>query len=331
MDITMKKGFSGVVLAAAAHCAVLLPFGAGAADPWPVKPIRVVHGYANASSMDINARNIGQRLAELIGQQVIVDSRPGATGMIANELVAKSPPDGYTLLAAPGSAVVATPHLQKVSFDTLRDFAPVAPIGEFAYLVVAHPAVPAKSAKDLIALAKARPGRLSYGSNGIGSAYHLAGALFCMMAGIDMLHVPYRGGGSTAIGDLVTGRVDLLWNSPVFLLPHVRNGKMRPIGVTGLQRLAGAPEIPTIAESGLPKYDMVGWQGILAPAATPKEIVNRLNSAIAKILSAPDIKELWKTQGMDAVARTPEQFATRMHADYEKYGTLIRKLGAKID
>jgi tripartite-type tricarboxylate transporter receptor subunit TctC len=318
-------------VAAAVVMGVVFPCAANAADVYPSKPIRIVHGYANASSMDINARNVGAKLAQIFGQQVIIDSRPGATGVIANDIVAKSPPDGYTLLAAPSSAVVATPHLQKVSFDTFRDFAPVAPISEFANLVAAHPAVPAKTAKDLIALAKARPGKLSYGSNGVGSGYHLAGALFCMMAGVDMLHVPYRGGGSTAIGDLITGRVDLMWNNPVFLVPHVRNGKIRAIGVTGLERLAAIPDVPTIAESGLPKYEMVGWQGILAPAATPRDVINRLNGAIAKIMSAPDIKELWKTQGVEAVARTPEQFAQRMRADYDKYGMLIKKLGAKID
>jgi tripartite-type tricarboxylate transporter receptor subunit TctC len=316
---------------AAAATAAVFSFTAMSADIYPSKSIRIVHGYANASSMDINARNVGNKLAQMLGQQVIVDSRPGGTGVIANDIVAKSPADGYTLLAAPSSAVVATPHLQKVPFDTFRDFAPVALIGEFANLVAAHPAVPAKTAKDLIALARTRPGRLSYGSNGVGSGYHLAGVLFCMMAGVDMLHVPYRGGGSTAIGDLVTGRVDLMWNNPVFLVPHVRNGKIKAIGVTGFERLSAIPDVPTIAESGLPRYEMIGWQGILAPAATPKDIIARLNGAVAKIMSAPDIKELWKTQGIEAVARTTEQFGERMRADYEKYGTLIRKLGTKID
>jgi tripartite-type tricarboxylate transporter receptor subunit TctC len=151
-----------------------------------------------------------------------------------------------------------------------------------------------------------------------------------MMANVDMLHVPYRGGGSSAIGDLVSGRVDLLWNSPVFLLPHVRTGKMRAIGVTGLKRLSGVPDVPTIAETGLPGYELVGWQGILAPAATPKDIIARLNASIVQILNAADIKELWRGQGMDAVARTPEQFGARMRADYDKYGKLIQKLGARI-
>jgi tripartite-type tricarboxylate transporter receptor subunit TctC len=221
--------------------------------------------------------------------------------------------------------------LQKVSFDPLRDFAPIAPIGEFSHLLVAHPAVPAKTVRELIALAKARKGNLSYGSNGVGSAYHLAGVLFCAMADIDMLHVPYRGGGSTAISDLVTGRVDLMWNSPVFLLPHVSLSRLRAIGVTGPARIAALPDVPTIAEGGLRGYELVGWQGILAPAATPNEIISRLNSAMQTILSAPDVKEQWTAQGMEAVARTPDQFAARLRADYESYGKLISRIAGKLD
>jgi len=308
-----------------------LPVAAPAAEAWPSKPIRIVHGYAGGSSMDTNSRTIGAKLTELLGQQVVVDARPGATGMIANELVAKSPPDGYTLLAAPGSAVAATPHLQKAPIDTLRDLVPVAPIGEFSHLMVSHPSVPVKTARDVIAMARARPGILLYGSNGIGSAYHLAGALMCAMAGIDMVHVPYRGGGSTAIADILGGRVDLMWNSPVFLLPHVRSGKLHGVGVTGPTRMAGAPSIPTIAESGLPGYEMVGWQGLLAPAATPREIVERLNATIGRILASGDVKERWTAQGMEANIRTQAEFAARMRSDYESYGKLIRRIGAKID
>jgi tripartite-type tricarboxylate transporter receptor subunit TctC len=322
---------ANIIIRAAAVAALLVPVSAAiAADAFPSKPIRIIHGDATASSMDINARAIGVRLTELLGQQVIVDSRPGGTGVIASEAVVKAAPDGYTLLAAPGSAVVATPHLQKVPFDPLRDFAPVSAIGDFSYLLVAHPAVPAKTARDLIVIAKAKPGTLSYGSNGVGSAYHLAGVLFAVMAKVDMLHVPYKGGGSTLISDLVTGRVDLAWNSPVFLLPHVQQGRLKAIGVTGLTRVAAMPDVPTIAESGLPGYELVGWQGILAPAATPKEVVATLNAAITKILSNPDVKELWRTQGMEAVTRTPEQFSARVKADYEKYGLLVKKLG-KVD
>jgi tripartite-type tricarboxylate transporter receptor subunit TctC len=240
--------------------------------------------------------------------------------------VAKSAPDGYTLLAAPSSSLAATPHLQKVRFDTLKDFAPVAPIGEFALLLAGHPGVPARSMADLIALARRQPGKLSYGSNGTGSAYHLAGELLCLMAGINMLHVPYRGGGSSAITDLVSGRVDLMWNNPVFLLPQVKQGKLRAYAVTAATRVAAMPDVPTIAET-VPGYEMSGWQGIVAPAGTPKEIVAQLNQAIHRALAAPDIRTLWTTQGMEPNARTTEQFAQQLRADYERYGKLIQKLG----
>ncbi len=330
--------FQDYVIRAVAHagramvftCSLTLTAAASGADVYPTKSIRLVHGYASGGSMDINARAIAQKLSTMLGQQVVVDSKPGATGMIANEIVTKSAPDGYTLLAAPGSAIVATPHLMK-GFDPSRDVVPVALIGEFMYLLAAHPNVPARNARELISLAKRYPGKLSYASTGVGSAYHLAGALFCVMAGIDMLHVPYRGGGAALVSDLMAGRVDLTWNSPVFLLPQVRDKKLRAIAVTGPHRLATANDIPTIAESGLPGYELMGWQGILAPAGTPPEIVQRLNDAIGKILSEADVKQQWESRGLESpVPRKTEQFATILRSDYQRYGNLIKKTGIAI-
>jgi tripartite-type tricarboxylate transporter receptor subunit TctC len=314
-------------------CAALLTActtAAIAADNYPSKTIRVVHGYATASSMDINSRAIANKLSEYLGQQVVVDARPGATGTIAAELVAKSAPDGYTLLAAPGSSVAATPHMQKVRFDPLKDFAPVAPIGDFAYLLAAHPNLPARTIRELVTLGKKQPGKLSYGSNGSGSAYHLAGVLLCMMADIDMLHVPYRGGGTSALTDLATGRVDMMWNNPVFLLPHVRTGKLRAMAITGEKRVAAMPDVPTIGET-VKGYEISGWQGMLAPAGTPKDVVAKLDAAIQRALNSPDVKNMWNTQGMDTVFTTPEQFTQRIRADYERYGKLVKKMGDKLD
>jgi len=303
---------------------------AHAADQYPNKAIRLVHGYATASSMDINSRAIGVKLSEYLGQQVVVDARPGATGTIANEIVAKSPADGYTLLAAPSSALAATPHLQKVRFDPLKDFVAIAPIGEFSYLLAAHPAMPARTIKELIALAKKKPNGLSYGSNGTGSAYHLAGVLLCSMAGVDMVHVPYRGGGSSAITDLVTGRVDMMYNNPVFLLPHVRAGRLRALGVTGAKRVPAMPDVPAIGET-VRGYDISGWQGILAPTGTPKAIVTRLEAAIHKALESSEVRNVWNTQGMDIVLTSNEKFAERLRSDYDRYGKLVKSLGDKLE
>jgi tripartite-type tricarboxylate transporter receptor subunit TctC len=310
--------------------AVFLCGGSAVAQSYPVKPIRLVHGFASGSAIDVFSRPLAQKLAEQLGQQVVVDSRPGATGTIANEIVAKSAPDGYTLLAAPGSAMAATPHLFKVSYNSLRDFAPVHQISDFSYVLVAHPAVPAKSARELIALAKARPGYLTYGSTGVGSGFHLAGELFCTMAGVEMLHVPYRGGGTAAITDLVGGRVDLMWDSLAVVKPQLQAGRLRAIGVTGTRRAAALPDVPTIADSGLPGYEIVGWHGIFAPAGTPREIVDRLSATIAKILATQDIRELWGTQGMEIRPSTPEQFAARLRFDYDRYGKLIKSAGIKV-
>jgi tripartite-type tricarboxylate transporter receptor subunit TctC len=299
---------------------------ARAAEPYPSKPIRIVHGYGAGSSIDTSSRVIAQKLTEYLGQQVNIEARPGATGTIAAEMVARSTPDGYTLLVAPGSSLSATPHLQKVRFDALKDFAPVAPIGEFSYLLAVHPSVPAKNVKDLVALAKRQPGRLSYGSNGRGSAYHLSGELLCTMAGIDMLHVPYKGGGSSAIPDLVTGRVDMMWNNPVFLTPHIEAGRLRAIATTGEKRIPAMPGVPTIGET-VKGYEMSGWQGIVAPAGTPRDVITRLSAAIHKALAAPDVTVAWNKQGIEGAPRSPEWFTQRLRTDYDFYAKLIQKLG----
>ncbi len=312
-------------------CLLLILHGAAAAgaDTYPNKPVRLIHGYPG-SSTDTNARYIAQKLTELLGQQVIVDTKPGATGTIAADFVAKAAPDGYTLLITPGSALGSAPHLRKVPFDTLRDFAPVAQIGQFAFLLAAHPAVPARNARELIALAKKRRVALTYATTAVGSAYHLAGVLFCTMAGIEMTHVPYPQSGSAGLMDLISGRVDLGLNSPVFLLPHVRAGKLRALGVTGARRMSSAPDVPTIAESGLPKFEMVGWQGIVAPAGTPTEIVSQLNAAIQKIMRLPETRKRWDENGLEIAQGTPDQFSAILRVDYEQYGKLIAKIGANI-
>jgi tripartite-type tricarboxylate transporter receptor subunit TctC len=325
-ESSIVRALRGFSLALVASSMGLTTNAAQAADAYPSKPIRLVHGYGAGSSMDTNSRTIAQKLSEYLGQSITVEARPGATGTIAAELVAKSAPDGYTLLASPSSSLAATPHLRKVPFNTLKDFSPVATIGVFSYLLAAHVGVPAKTVKELIALAKTQPGKLTYGSNGSGSAYHLAGELLELMAGIDMVHVPYKGGGTSAATDLITGRIDMMWNNPVFLLPQVQAGKLRAIAVTGEKRIPALPDVPTIGET-VAGYEMSGWQGIVAPAATPKEVIAKLASSIQKALASPDVKTQWNQRGMEALASTPEEFGRRLRADYERYGKLVEKLG----
>lgn len=301
------------------------------AQTYPTRPIRLIHGFATGSAIDVMGRPLAAKLSELLSQQVIVDSRPGATGGIANEAVAKSAPDGYTLLTAPGSSLTAVPHLQAVRFDPLRDFAGVVQTTAFSYMLVSHPAVPIKTAGDLVALAKSRPGYFTYGSTGVGSGFHLAGEMFCHLANVKMLHVPYRGGGSAAIVDLVGGRVDLMWDALAVVRPQIQSGKLKAVGVTGSRRVAVLPDVPTIAESGLPGYEMLGWHGILAPAATPREIVERVNGAVAKVLAQPDIRELWAAQNMEIVPTTPAQFSDLIRREHERYGKLIKTAGIKLN
>ena len=298
------------------------------AQPWPTKPIRIVMGFPAGTTVDVLARPVAQRMAEILGQQVVLDNRPGATGIIANELVVKALPDGYTLLATPGSALTSSPHLHaKMTFDPLRDLLPVARIGAFSYVLIVHPGVPAKTARELIALAKSKPGVLSYASTGVGSGFHLACELFASMAKVKLIHVPYKGG-PPALTDMIGGRVDLMFYSLAVALPQIKAGRLRAVAVTGLTRDALLPDLPTLAAT-LPGYEIGGWHGFFAPAGTPKEIVDRLNAMVVKILAAPEMRELWTAQGMEIATDTPAQFAARVRDDYEKYGKLIKAAGIK--
>jgi tripartite-type tricarboxylate transporter receptor subunit TctC len=317
------------IAAAAMVCCTLIPVDVQA-QAYPTRTVRVVHGYATGSAIDVFSRPLAQKLSQALGQQFVIDARPGATGTIGSEIVVKSAPDGYTLLAAPSSALGSTPHLQKLSYDTLRDFAPIAQINEFYSVIVAHPSVPAKNSAELIALAKSKPGYLTFGSTGIGSGFHLNMEYFCQMAGIKLLHVPYRGGGSAAITDLLAGRVDLMLDNIGVVKPQLDAGKLKAIGVTGRKRVPALPNVPTIDESGLPGYESVGWHGWLAPAGTPKEIITQLNAAIRKVLATPEIGNLWASQGVNLADTTPEQFAARVRQDYDRYGKLIKSVGLAI-
>lgn len=298
------------------------------AQSYPARPVRILIGSPAGSTADVLARPIAQRLGEQMGAQFIVDNRPGATGLIANELVVRSPPDGYTLLLIPGSQVTIVPHLTKLPYDTLRDFTPVMQTNAFGYALVLHPGVPARSVRELLAIARAKPGLLSFASSGTGSGFHLAGELFQTLGKVKMLHVPYKGS-PPAIVDVLAGRVDMMFLALGLVHPHVKAGKMRLLAATGAERDLLAPDVPTIAESGLPGYEASGWHGLLGPAHVPGEIVGRLNASLVKLMQTQEIRDIWATQGMKVVYGTPGEFAARMRSDHEKYGRLIKTAGIK--
>ncbi len=303
--------------------------GAVQAQTYPSKVVRIVLGFPAATTVDLLVRPLAQKLSESLGQQFIVENRAGATGLIANEGVARAAPDGYTLLGAPGSSLTSSPQMfAKPPFDVLRDFAPIAQIGAFGYVLIAHPGVPVKNVKQLIALARAKPAFLTYGSSGIGSGFHLAGELFTTMANVKMLHVPYKGG-AAAMNDMLAGRIDVMFYSLAVTMPQIRAGKLRPLAVTGVKRDALMPDVPTMEEAGLKGYEITGWHGLLAPAGTPAAVLDKLNAEIVRILQAADMKKLWERYGMETPSTTQAQFAAVIKSDYEMYSKLIKSAGIK--
>lgn len=304
--------------------------GAASAQSYPAKPVRVISNSSAGGLADSAGRPVAQRLSEMFGVQFIVDARPGATGAIGNEAAAKAAPDGYTLLLTPSSFFILMPQLKPASYDPLRDFVPVAQVSRYALVLVVHPSVPARSVKELVALARAQPGRLTYVSTGVGSNFHLAAELLRIDGKFDWLHVPYKGS-PAAVVDLVAGRADAMFVGYVGVQQHLKSGRLRALGVTGAERDAQLPNVPTIAESGLTGYELSSWIGFLAPAATPKEIVERLNSSINKVLETTEIRELWASQAMQPVRQTPAQFAQRVRDDYARVGRIVRTAGIKAE
>jgi len=297
------------------------------AQSYPAKPIRIVVGFTAGGPTDIVTRTIAPGLAEALGQSVVVDNRPGAGGATATALVAKAPPDGYTLLMGTiGGLAVAMSLQPNRGYDTLRDFAPVTQSVSVTNILVVHPSLPARSVKELLALARSRPGQLNYASAGAGTAPHLAGELLKYMAGVNIVHVPYKGS-APALTALLSGEVEMNFENTLIVLSHIKSGKLRPLGVTAGRRSRLLPELPTIAEGGLPGYDAAGWYGLLAPAGTPPEIVRRLNAEVTRILRQPDVVERLSGQGADPVGNAPEAFTAFIRAEIEKWAKLVKAAG----
>jgi len=307
-----------------------LASAASAQHDYPNKPIRFIVPYPPGGSTDPQARMAAQKLTERWGQPVIVDNRGGANTIIGTDAVAKAPPDGYTILL--GSNALATspalfPHLP---YDTLKDFDPVATIAKSHNILVLNPSVPANTLQELIALAKAKPGQLNYASSGVGANVHLVGELFNIVAGTKMQHVPYKGSGP-ALSDLIGGQVQLSFQTPISVVAHIKSGKLKPIAVTGDKRLAALPQVPTFAEAGLPQYDpTLGWFGIVAPAGTPRVIIDKMSSAMAAILATPDTQEFLTKQGMEPLISTPEQMNAMIRAQIDKYAKIVKAANIKM-
>ena len=318
------------LMAAAALVCVFLAAPAHA-QGYPGKPIRVIVPFPAGGIADLFARVIGQKFNDAWGQPVVVDNRPGAGGNIGAELVAKAAPDGYTLvMGSIGTHAVNVSLFKKLPYDPVRDFAPVALVMEADGLLVLHPSVPARSVKELIALTRARPGQVAYASAGYGTAGHLSGELFKSMAKVDMVHVPYKGN-VPAITDLIGGQTSLLFATMPTVLPQVHAGRLKALAVTGAKRSLAAPELPTIAEAALPGYEVTNWIGVFAPAGIPREIVNKLNSEIIRIMQLPEIQVRLTNEGAKFLPKTPDEFAGFVKSEIAKWAKVIRESGVRVD
>jgi len=303
---------------------------AQAGASYPSRPIRLVVPATPGGGTDILARIVALKLHEAWRQQVIVDNRAGGSGMIGSEIVARADPDGHTLLVSYTGHVTNPGLFAKMPYDTVRDFSPVAMVGVIPGVLVLHPSLPPQSVKEFIAYAKERPGKMNYGSAGEGSATHLATVLFNSMTGISMLHVPYKGS-TPALADLLSGQLNLMFGNMASAMPHARSGKLRALAVTGTQRSAAAPELPTVAESGLPGYEAYSWFGMFGPAKMPPAVVNKLNAEVNSALKQPGVRERLTSLGADALIMTPRELGAYVETEIAKWGRIIKASGAKAE
>jgi tripartite-type tricarboxylate transporter receptor subunit TctC len=320
-----------IVTFAALLVAVTNWVSAQGAQGYPSKPIQIIVPFAAGGTSDVLARAIGQKLTEMWGQQVVVDNRPGAGGNIGATAAAKAKPDGYTLLLLDVATITIAPSIfPNLQYDPVKDFAPVTMVAASPHALVVNPSVPAKSVKELIAYAKANPGKLNFASAGNGTAVHLAGEQFKLATGTDIRHVPYKGG-AAAVTALVGGEVDMTLNGLLATLPQIKGGRIRALAVASSKRSEAMPDLPTVSEAGVPGFESGSWQGLLAPGGTPKEIVDKLNTAVVKILKTPEMKERLAGLGADVVADTPEQFAAFLREDTVKWAKVVKDANVKIE
>lgn len=328
--MNIKLAFCNTTHVAAACCLAAAAGASFAQQDYPNKPIRLIVGVAPGGATEILARTVGNKVSENVKQQVIVDSRPGANHILGGEITAKSAPDGYTLQLIPEGFIINPSIYTKLPFDVLRDFTAVAVIALVPNGLVVHPSMPARTVKQFIALARARPGQLTYGTSGVGAPSHMAAELFQLQTKVKFLHVPYKGS-SLSVIDLMGGHIDLSFPTVAASVAHVRSGKLVAIGVTTAQRAAALPDVPTIQESGVPGYEVAGWYGIIGPAAMPKPLVARINQEVNAVLQVPEFRASMAKQGFDARTATPEEFAASIASDMQKWAKVVAAAGIKID
>ena len=316
---------SRTVLAAA-----ILGCGCAAAQTYPAKPIRAVVPFGAGGPADIYARFLGQQMQGVLGQPFVVENRPGAGSIIGTDLVAKSAPDGYTLLVMSNTHTVNESLIAKKPFALMKDFVPVAPINSSDLLLVVHPSLPVKSVKELVALAKSKPRGLNYASSGNGTPYHMAGELFKALAGVDIVHVPHKGSGE-ARTSAMSGQTEMMLDAITTMAPIAKAGKVRALGTTGLKRSTVMPDVPTIAEAGVKGYETTIWLGIVAPAGTPRAVTERLNAEITKVVNRPDVKRVWGEQGAQPMTMSVSEFEKYLHADIAKWAKVVKISGARAD
>jgi tripartite-type tricarboxylate transporter receptor subunit TctC len=307
------------------------PLAAAQAAPgYPNKAIRVVVAFAPGSGLDVSIRTIAPKLSEVLGQQIIVDNRVGASGIVGTEIVAKAAPDGYTLLFATTDLAINSALFATLPYDPLKDFAPIGRAVNFLYFLVVNTDFPAQNVQELLALAKTWPGGLSYASAGNGTPPHIGAEMFKQLTKVDLVHIPYKGS-AQALTDLISGRVQLMIVNTASAMPHVRAGRLRVLGISTAQRVAIAPEVPTIAEAGVPGYELIAWTGIVAPSATPRDIIVRLNRELVRVLALAEIKEKLMGQGSEVTPSTPEQFSRLIAADTERLGRVAKTAKMRLD
>jgi tripartite-type tricarboxylate transporter receptor subunit TctC len=326
------RSLTGGVLVAAVMAGVTVAHAQGGAArvDYPVKAVRVVVGFPAGGPTDILARLVSQKLSDAFTQQFVVDNRGGASGMIGAEMVAKAPPDGYTLLVVPATHSVNPSLYKKVPFDTLRDFTAVSLVAEGPFVLVVHPSVPAQSVQELIALARRHPGQLNYASAGVGGLPHLAGELFKSLTGVRMTHIPYKGAAPATI-DLVAGHVTIMFNNMLSAAPHLKSGRLRALAVTTAKRSGALPQTPTVAESGVKGYEVSGWYGVLGPANLAPEVLNRLNMEINRVMREPEVVKRLAGEGVDALASTADEFAARIRRESAKWAAVVKASGATAE